>query len=346
MKKKDKKEQERAQTSRPGNIYDVYVKDMFSRVWLFNDFLESYADWDFVRDIDTSNITLMPTHYISLGGREQILDLLFSCSLKNQVDVKVVIIFEHAGNSIEGLPSRLLHYASSIWREEDNNGAEMYSAIYFIVLRTGKKPYVGVFPSFSQKLPKLADGSPAGYDPMVPYLVVDLPAKKENELPGKPALRAMMGVLKCVTEGREEDFKKAMSPLSKFDEEDMRVLLEESILNFVDKAYNARGKKLTEEDIREALTPIEGERADKMVKSFFEEIEDRGIMIGEARGEARGEAIGKADTLLRGVRKRFTNAPKRIESTIRQISDLGKLDSLIDYIFASRTLDEFEAALK
>jgi hypothetical protein len=105
-------------------------------------------------------------------------------------------------------------------------------------------------------------------------------------------------------------------------------------LNFVDKAYSVRGKKLTEEDIREALTPIEGERTDKMVKSFFEEIEER------------GGAISKADTLLRGVRKRFTNAPQYIESTIRQISDPSKLDSLIDYIFDGRTLEEFEAALK
>ncbi|MDR1291542.1 MAG: hypothetical protein LBK06_10110 [Planctomycetaceae bacterium] len=79
-----------------------------------------------------------------------------------------------------------------------------------------------------------------------------------------------------------------------------------------------------------------------MVKSYFEEIEER----GEARGATMGKAIGKADILWRGVRKRFTKAPKRVETAIRKISDLDKLDSLIDYIFDSRTLDEFEAALK
>jgi hypothetical protein len=106
------------------------------------------------------------------------------------------------------------------------------------------------------------------------------------------------------------------------------------ILNFADKAYKARGKKLTDEKIYEALNPIVGERTDEMVKSYFEEI------------EARGETRYKADMLWRGLHRKFTNAPKRIEAAIRQISDPRKLESLMDYFVESRTLDEFEAALK
>lgn len=71
-----------------------------------------------------------------------------------------------------------------------------------------------------------------------------------------------------------------------------------------------------------------------MVKNIFVEL------------ETRGKVIGLQNIVLRRVHKKFTEVPERIEATIRKISDLSKLDSLIDYIFASQTLDEFEVVLK
>jgi hypothetical protein len=71
-----------------------------------------------------------------------------------------------------------------------------------------------------------------------------------------------------------------------------------------------------------------------MVKNIFVEL------------ETKGKVTGLQNIVLRRVHKKFTKAPERIEATIRKISDLSKLDSLIDYIFESQTLDEFEVVLK
>jgi hypothetical protein len=332
IKKQDDKDQ--SKTSRPGNIYDVYVKSIFSQVWLFIEFLDSFMDYELFSCIDVSNVTLAPTHYVNLGGIERILDLVFFCPFKDRTDVKIVIIFEHASSNIEKLPVRLLHYASTIWLDESNKGAKILSAIYFIVLRTGKKPYGKPQPQIEDYLPKYANGEIIGFNPMIRYILIDLSEIDEEQLSDKPVLQATLGVLKRVTEGQEEEFKKAMFPLKGVENENRRKLVENIILNFAHKIHIARGKEFTDEDVFEALEPIEGERTEKMVRDIFGEL------------ETKGKAIGLQDTVLRRVHKKFTNAPKRIETTIRQISDISKLDSLIDYIFESRTLDEFEAALK
>ncbi|MDR1053580.1 MAG: hypothetical protein LBL39_05340, partial [Planctomycetaceae bacterium] len=197
-----------------------------------------------------------------------------------------------------------------------------------------KKPYGKSQPQFEDYLPKTVEGEVIGFNPMIRYILIDLSEIEEEQLSDKPALQATLGVLKRVTEGQEEEFKKAMFPLKGVEDEDRRKLVENIILNFARKIHIARGKEFTDEDVFEALEPIEGERTEKMVRDIFGEI------------EARGETIGLQNTVLRRVRKKFTRTPKRIESTIRKISDLSKLDSLIDYIFESRTLEEFEAALK
>jgi hypothetical protein len=201
-------------------------------------------------------------------------------------------------------------------------------------LRTGKKPYGKPQPQIEDYLPKYANGEIIGFNPMIRYILIDLSEIDEEQLSDKPALQATLGVLKRVTEGQEEEFNEAMSSLKEFKEKKNCELVIKMILNFVDKAYKARGKKLTDEKIYEALNPIVGERTDEMVKSYFEEIEER------------GGARYKADTVWRGLHRKFAKAPKRIETAIRQISDLSKLDSLMDYVIDSRTLDEFEAALK
>jgi hypothetical protein len=46
-----------------GNYIDAFVKQMFSRVLVFADFLAYYADPKFVAEIDLTTIQPAPTHY-------------------------------------------------------------------------------------------------------------------------------------------------------------------------------------------------------------------------------------------------------------------------------------------
>ena len=81
--KPQKSEPKKQGNPKPGNIFDAFAKQMLARIVVFADFLTYYADKKFVAEINTKQITSVPTHYISKGGREQILDLAFHCPLKH-----------------------------------------------------------------------------------------------------------------------------------------------------------------------------------------------------------------------------------------------------------------------
>ncbi|MDR2116172.1 MAG: Rpn family recombination-promoting nuclease/putative transposase, partial [Planctomycetaceae bacterium] len=199
---------------RSGNIYDAFVKNIFRQVRVFADFLENYADPEFVRNINLSKITSAPTHYFGYKGNEQILDLVFHCPLKNGTNTKAVVVFEHAGGNLRNnLPIRLIAYAVSIWLSEIKERKPL-SAIYFIVLRTGKKPRRRPYKKLADLLPKDQNGQPIGWVPDIRYDIVDLPAEDIEDLRGGVILRVTLGVLKKMGEGLEEEFDQAILPLA------------------------------------------------------------------------------------------------------------------------------------
>ena len=99
-----------------GNYIDTFVKQMFSQIVVFADFLLHYADKKFIKEIDEKRIQPAPTHYIGQKGDERIVDLVFQCPLKNSSrNLMAVIIFEHQNNNLKGIPRKLHKYISAIW---------------------------------------------------------------------------------------------------------------------------------------------------------------------------------------------------------------------------------------
>ncbi|MDR2440680.1 MAG: Rpn family recombination-promoting nuclease/putative transposase [Planctomycetaceae bacterium] len=357
------KKSKKSSKKRPGNIYDTFVKNIFGRILVFIDFLKNYADPCFVDNIDINKIYPGPTHYIGLKGDEQILDLVFCCPLKKcNANMKAVILFEHTGGSLRTLPVRLLGLAGTIWWTELKEKQKILSAIYFIVLRTGKKPRRQCYTRLADWLPKNENGQPIGAAPEIKYDVIDLPAIKNDNLCGSAELRLGLGFLKKMTEGMEEEFADAMLPLIEIDDAEQQTILLNELLEFTAKVFAARKKRLDAEMVNESLKPIFKERTKTMVMTIFEEAEargeargvargeERGKAIGEERGEERGKAIGEAEAgrrmVLLALRKKFIKIPKRVEAVVRQMSDPIALESLMSDVLESKTLNEFETALQ
>ena len=322
-----------------GNVYDTFVKLMFGRILVFIDFLLFYADLDFIDAIDLTKIRPAPTHYIGKDGTERIVDLVFQCPLKNSNDsLMAVIIFEHQSRDLKEIPRKLHKYISSIWDAERKAGAKVLSAPYFIVLRTGKKPHRGDYPTMGALVPKGPDGKPLGHVPEVKYKVVDLPAWDFKNLVGGPVLRLTLGMLHKMTGGRVDEFPEALLPLQDITDDDEKVELTKELLDFAAKAFAAHNRRLDVETVSKALKPIFKDKEQAMIKTIFEE--------REAIGEARGRVIAKAETVLTILRAKFKRVPKGIETSIRQMTDPVALDSLAVHAAQSTALDEFSEALK
>jgi len=124
----------------PGNIFDAFAKQMFSRVVVFTDFLTHYADPKFVAEIDLKKIQPAPTHYIGKDGDERIVDLVFQCPLKDGTgNLMAVIVFEHQSGNLKKIPRKLHKYISAIWDAEAKEKKSPVGTVFYRVA-DGKDP--------------------------------------------------------------------------------------------------------------------------------------------------------------------------------------------------------------
>ena len=336
-----RKSKPQSEPKKQGNIYDAFAKQMLSRLFVFADFLHHYAEKKFVREINLKKIRLAPTHYINKGGREQILDLAFYCPLKNgKGGLMAVVIFEHQSGSLKKIPQKLLRYISAIWDAEMKEGKPL-SAPFFIVLRTGKKPHSGRLPTVSDSLPKGRDGEPLGKAVAIDYDVIDLPAWDFDELVGGPELRLVLGMLHKMAGGNIDDLPVALRPLMEITDSEKRVDLGKDVLPFAAKVFAANNRRFDEKQMDEVLKPIFTVKERAMIKTIFEEREE----VAEARGEVRGEVKAGRNLVMKALRTKFKRVPKRIEEGVLAKSDPIVLESLLEHVFHSDTLDEFATVL-
>jgi len=334
---KAKSSTRKKEPKKQGNIYDAFAKQMLCRLFLFVDFLQNYADKKFVSEINLKKIVLAPTHYFSKDGKEQILDLVFRCPLKNgKGGLMAVVIFEHQSGSLKRIPQKLLRYVSAIWDAEMKERKPL-SAPYFIVLRTGKEPHRGRLPKVSDLLPKGRDGKPLGKAVEVEYDVVDLPAWDFDKLVGGPELRLVLGMLLKMAGGKIDDLPVALRPLMEMTDPARRIDWGRDLMPFVAKVFAANDRRFDEAQMDEVLKPIFTVKERAMIKTIFEEREE----VAEARGEVKA---GR-NLVLKALRTKFKKVPKRIEEGVLAKSDPIVLESLLEHVFHSDTLDEFATVL-
>ena len=325
-----------------GNYVDSFVKRMFGQVVVFIDFLLHYADKRFVAEIDVKKTEPAPTHYIGQKGDERIIDMVFRCPLKDGGgSLMAVIVFEHQSKSLKEIPQKLHKYISAIWDAEKKEGKPL-SAPYLIVLRTGKKPHRGRYPTMADSLPKGRDGKPLGKAVEVEYDVVDLPNWNFSKLVGGTVLRLVLGMLLKMTGDNPDEFPEALKPLSEITDEKQQIELTKELIDFVDRAFAAHNRRVDEATWHKALHPIFKGKERTMIKTMFEERED----IGRAEGRIEGEAKGKADTLLKILRAKFDKIPKATEQAISQMTDPIALDSWAIHAATCQSMEEFAQALK
>ena len=327
-----------------GNIYDTFVKRMFGQLLVFIDFLLHYADQYFVDEIDVDKVTPAPTHYIGGEGDERIADLVFLCPLKDgSGTLMAVIVFEHQSTSLKKIPPKLHKIISAIWAAEAKEGKEL-SAPYFIVLRTGKKPHQGPYPTMADLLPKGRNGKPLGKAVIIEYDVVDLPAWNFDDLVGGPVLRCALGILKKMIEEAGENFPEALRPLLELSDKDQKVEVTQEVLDFVDKALRVRSRRLDKVAVSQVLQTVFEDK--EMIKSIFDEEFDAGVAVGEARGKAIGEIKKGREMLLKFLQARFRRVPKDVEKLILSMTDSVAMDSWVEHAATCQSINEFANAIR
>jgi hypothetical protein len=351
------------QPEKSGNIFDSYIRQIFSQIAVFIDFLLHYADPEVLRYLDLSSITPFPTHSFDRYGKERISDLVFLCGLKGSSHLmSVIIIFEHVGHSIFYLPKRLLQYLVGAWNfiAEDEKKNTPLPLPYFIVVRTGKKSQKKNSPAARKQkisdmcvqIPGLAGVVSLDFD----YTNIVLSEYDLDQLLGSPVTKSVLGVMKVLTEGTPKKISQALAPIAKLDDDDEKRYIAQLSLILYTNYLRARQQKVDEAEIDRILTPVFNNPEEKknMITTIFEDKFLEGVAVGEARGEtrgiARGEAIGEARRATQSVatvlKTRFGKVPARIVKLINSYSDPVALESWLAFAVTCKSLKEFEEALK
>jgi hypothetical protein len=343
-----KKSAPKSKSNTAVNIHDEFVRAVFANLELVVEFLILYVGKTcegrkLLKLFDLKRIRLEPTQFFGPEGRQRIADLIFWIPLKSGKGLAgVVFIFEHKSERKRSWPFQLLKYLVAIWNKffseakNPENSDFVLPAPLLIVLHTGSKPIINK-PMLNQYIAKVIGTK--RFIPKFDYLMVDLSVLTPEEFGTAPLLRVILELLKRGTDGTLYDVRKQiLEPLAEIrDDEKTRYWIQQ-ILRYMDKAIKNKKKELTPESIDEVIKPVYKERSTEMSLTFLEKL--------EARGRARGRAEGKQDMVLAALRTKFKKIPKRIEATIRQMSDPIALESLISEVIESRTLDEFTEALK
>jgi hypothetical protein len=144
-----------------------------------------------------------------------------------------------------------------------------------------------------------------------------------------------------MTGGNLDEFPEALKPLMEITDEGQRIELSKELIDFVDKAFAAHNRELDKTIVNEALKPILKEKEQAMIKTMFEKMVDEGIAIGKAEEKTE---TGR-NMVLKALRRKFGKIPKGIEKAVLAMSDPIALESMLEHVIDSNTLDEFATML-
>ncbi|MGL6194253.1 MAG: hypothetical protein ACRC2T_05465, partial [Thermoguttaceae bacterium] len=167
------------------------------------------------------------------------------------------------------------------------------------------------------------------------YDVVDLPEHDWDKLVGLPHLRLVIGLLKKMTEGQEEEFGDALLPMLEFTGLEEQKEWMKDILPFVAKVFSAHHLELGGEKLNQAAERVFAERTGEIMLTIFDEI------------ELKGKAEGEMKTILTVLKARFkTEVPERIVKELSKRMDEVALQSLAAHAAVCASLEDFEAELR
>jgi len=131
----------------------------------------------FAKDVAKSihSITPVNTEKFSSKSQKFMLDLLFSCKVKDQ-DAYIRIVLEHKSYLDKELPVQLSYYNSAIW-EEAIKGKEYYPPIINIVFYHGKGEW-----NIPTSLPILEDQNLEKYVSKLNYILIDLNKVSDEDI--------------------------------------------------------------------------------------------------------------------------------------------------------------------
>jgi len=314
--------------------HDSFFKQIFSdpkRVKLLLDI--------FAKDVAKSihSISLVNTEKFSSKFQKFMLDLLFSCKVKDQ-DAYIRIVLEHKSYLDKELPIQLLYYNAAIW-EEAIKEKEYYPPIINIVFYHGKGEW-----NIPTSLPVLEDQNLEKYVSKLNYILIDLNKVSDEDIISETyqdlcaqwAMLAMKHIFDSI-----KGFIKVLELIADY------ILshdyIEKSHCIFLTLDYIVSVKNNPEE-VESILKELTG--GDEKVMTLTEKWKMEGLQEGLQKGLQEGLEKGvikaKKDAIKSVILIKFGLLPKDFEEKIENTDDIKTLDDMFKKVILATKIEEIQ----
>ena len=259
----------------------------------------------FVKDVAKSihSITPINTEILSAKSQKFMLDLLFSCKVKDQ-DAYIRVVLEHKSYLDKELPIQLSHYNSAIW-EEAIKGKEYYPPIINIVFYHGKGEW-----NMPTSLPSVKNTKLEKYTSKLNYVLIDLNQISDEDIISKThqdlCTQWAMLVMKHIFDSIK-GFIKVLELIADYIKTHDYIETTHCIFLTLDYIVSVKNNPEEVENILKELTG-----GDEKIMTLTEKWK----MEGLEKGKQEGSLKTKKDDIKSAVLIKFVVLPKELEEKI------------------------------
>jgi hypothetical protein len=316
--------------------HNGFFTNTFQMKRLAKGFLRFALPRDLRKHLELDGLTIEPRHKTDDVYRDRISDVTYRVPIKGtEHHVDFFVICEHKSYNDLWTIFQLWTYVYLVIQQEYRKVSDAGTVpadyrlppVIAIILHHGESRFTGKteLSELFLQLPGIEK-----YLPKLQAVLVDLSAIEDEDVPFDPEvpeLKLVLTALKVV-------FRKDVSTKITEILEELKPISNDPIIQDIIRTvwhYLVYSATYSERDYG-----ILYEIINKIV-----EVESMPTMIEKA--EARGVAKGKAEMVLKALHKKFKNVPPKIEESVLGMSDPIALESLLEHVFDSNTLEEFVA---
>jgi hypothetical protein len=318
-------------------IYDKTLKELFSRPEIVKNFMQGFVGEEFVNDIDFSRIEKKNTSYITKTFKDRYTDLVIKLNMTGGKCAYLYILFEFQSTIDKLMPLRILNYMLLLYedliKQKEISIDDYLPPVFPVVLYTGTTTYNAS--TKIEDLIALPYKRLQRYVPTFEHYLVTLRSKPREELKRMTALDNMIaGLFYLLTAGTEKEMKEAEKFVS--DRIDYASEFGRFYVIWIRKYLKHRGIKIkvhTKEGGKIMLETVVAKIREEKIKKAIDESISKGI------------AIGKQESILNILRKKFTEIPNSIETKIKGIRSVEKLENILLSILDISSIEELKKYL-
>jgi hypothetical protein len=314
--------------------HDGFFVNTFEMKRLAKGFLRVVLPGDLREHLDLDGLTIEPRHKTDDVFRDRISDVVYRVPIMGtERYVDFFVICEHkSGNDLWTI-FQLWVYVYLVIQKEYRKVADAGAVpadyrlppVIAVILHHGESRFTGKteLSELFLKLPGIEK-----YLPKLQAVLFDLSAIEDDDVPEDPEvpeLKLVLTALKVV-------FRKDVSTKITEILEELKPISDDPIIRDIIRTvwhYLVYSAAYTEQDygiLHEIINSIV-------------EVEPMSTMIEKARTE------GQAKMVLTALRKKFETIPEEVEAAVLAMTDPIALESVLEHVFDSSTLDEFATVL-